>query len=115
MVAFAAQIGLAARPTADGRYVFAFSRSGLLGFESGDGGGRVVISLTRPLPRPGDDMDARVLALAGPDLAEETFLHAGLTARDEALFALSIPESEFGLPAIERSLGRLIAAQDALG
>lgn len=115
---FAGAMGVLARENADGSFAFRFERSGDLSLlASGDGRpgneGPIMVSLSRPQPRPYPALAAALLARAGLEPATNFGVHAGL-ARDESLvLTLAIPRERFDLPTLESGFDRLVALFDA--
>ena len=112
--AFAASVGLPLVPASDGSYSFVFQRSGTLTLTSAGDGQRTVLSLAvRPL-RLDEEVEQRLLQLAGPDFTTERFMAAGLTRTGDAMFAVSIDDSEISLPTLETCMQQLFAARAAI-
>lgn len=107
---FAANLGLPARPAADGSYSFRFERSGTLTLTSAEDGVRTLVSLaTHPL-RMNEDLEARILLLAGPDRTTGRMMSAGVTKDGGAMFAVSVDDGEMSLPTLETCLQQLMTA-----
>jgi hypothetical protein len=111
---FAANMGLAAQPAADGSYSFIFERSGTLTLTSASDGERTLVSLMGAPGRMDEEIESRLLALAGPDITTSRFLSTGLTRDGIALFAVSIDDGEMGLPILEVCIQQLLAARMAI-
>lgn len=111
---FAAQLGISTMPASDGSHSFLFESSGLLTFTAGSRN-QVIMSLARRPRMMNDAVKARALSMAGPDASGSMFLHAGLAANDQIVFALVLEAEDFTLPAIESGLQRLLPASAAIG
>jgi hypothetical protein len=111
---FAANLGLPAQPALDGSYSFVFERSGMLTLTSSTDGERVLLSLFMQPSRLDEDVERRLLDLAGPDITTNRFLSVGLTRDGGALFAVGIDDAEMGLPVLDTCLQQLMAARSAV-
>lgn len=111
---FAASVGLAAQPAADGSYSFVFERSGTLTLTSANDGERTLVSLTGTPGRMDEEIESRLFALAGPDVTTGRFLSTGLTRDGVALFAVNVDDSEMDLPMLEVCIQQLLAARTAI-
>ncbi|MDC9823033.1 hypothetical protein PRN20_04755 [Devosia sp. ZB163] len=111
---FAASLQLPLTPAADGSYSFVFERSGTLTLTSTDDGQRTLLSLAARPHRLDEEIEQRLLALAGPDFTSERFLSTGLTRDGEAMFVVSIDDSEISLPTLETCMQQLFAARSAI-
>lgn len=112
---FAASIGLPLTPAADGSYSFVFERSGTLTLTSAEDGQRTLLSLAARPHRLDEEIEQRLLALAGPDITSERFLSTGLTRNGEAMFVVSIDDGDISLPTLETCMQQLFAARAAIG
>lgn len=113
--AFAASLDLPAKPARDGSYSFVFQRSGTLTLTASRDGARVLASLSRMVPRINEDVERRILALAGPDVTTQRLLSAGIGRDGSVIVAVSIDDDELSLPVLETSIQQLMAAQAAVG
>ncbi|MDO1583193.1 hypothetical protein [Rhizobium oryzicola] len=110
---FAAQLGMTTKPAPDGSHSFRFEISGLLTFTAGSRN-RVVISLARKPAIMSDAVKTSALMMAGLDPGGHHFLHVGLAANDQLVFAVMMNAEDFTLPAIESALQRLLPASAAI-
>jgi type III secretion system chaperone SycN len=113
--AFAANMGLSAQPAPDGSYSFVFERSGTLTLTSATDGERTLVSLRGTPGRIDEEIESRLLALAGPDVTTGRFLSTGLMRDGAALFAVGIDDREMDLPVMEVCIQQLMAARAAAG
>jgi type III secretion system chaperone SycN len=111
---FAAQLGLPARPAADGSFGFVFARTGTLTVTPAQGGRRIVVSLARKAARVEPALLLRLLGAGGHDPATGRLIHAGLAPDDEIHLALSFAEADFDLPALDAGFQQLAALHDRL-
>ena len=111
---FAASLRLPLSAAADGSYSFVFERSGTLTLTSAEDGQRTLLSLAARPHRLDEEIEQRLLALAGPDITSERFLSTGLTRDGEAMFVVGINDSEIDLPTLERCMQQLFAARAAI-
>lgn len=113
IAAFAAQLGVSARPARDGTFSFRFSEAGTLTLTPSADGERSCVTLAR---RP-DRLDAAamgaILAEAGWDPALGTLVQAGLTADGELLLTVGLARDALSLPAMEAALQALMAKSRA--
>jgi type III secretion system chaperone SycN len=107
---FAANLGVPARPARDGSYSFRFERSGTLTLTASEDGARALLSLATAPLRVSEDLEWRILSLAGPDVTTGRFLSAGLARDGSAMFAVGVDEEEMSLPALETCLQQLMQA-----
>lgn len=111
---FAANLGLPARAAPDGSYSFVFEDTGLLTFTSSRDGTRTVLSLFDVPDRIDDQFALQLLELAGPDRSTGRFLSVGLPREGGIMLAVSVEDSEMGLPTLDTCLQQLMAAREAL-
>ena len=111
---FAGTFGLQARENSDGSFGFEFSDSGRLSVTPDADGRRILISLTRRIILDGVVALARVAALARP-LPDGRVVQAGLTSSDQPVLVISIDESRFDLPALDRALTDMRAIYAGIG
>jgi len=109
--ALAASLSLPLAPAADGSYSFVFERSGTLTLTSARDGQRTLLSLAAQPYRLDEDVEQRLLRLAGPDATTDRFLSTGLTRKGEMMFAVSIDDTEISLPMLETCMQQLFAAR----
>ena len=112
--AFAGSLGVPLTPAPDGSYSFVFERSGTLTLTSASDGERTLVSLAVRPHRLDQEIEARLLALAGPDMTTERFLSTGLTRHGEAMFVVSIDDGEISLPVLETCMQQIFAARAAI-
>lgn len=113
--ALAGSLGLPANPAADGSYSFVFQRSGTLTLTSAADGRRTLVSLAAQPYRLDEELERRLLELAGPDITTDRFLSTGITRKGEAMFAISVDDTEISLPTLETCMQQLFAARAAMG
>lgn len=112
--AFAASMGLPARPSADGSFNFEFSRSGDLSLTGSEDGEHLLVSLARNPERRDPDLEQRVLSRAGFDPTTQSFLHSAMDS-DGALFhVVEIAANDIDLPTLDAALRRLMEAHESL-
>jgi type III secretion system chaperone SycN len=112
--AFAASLGLPARPARDGSFTFVFERSGTLSLTPAEDGAQALVSLARRPARSDSNLERRALARAGLDPATNRYLHAGLAGDGSVVFAIGIDDTALDLPTLESCLRELNAAHDAI-
>lgn len=111
---FAASMNIVARPAADGSYSFVFQHSGTLTFTATSADDMTLLSLHVPLPFINEDMELRLMQLAGPERSTNRFLSVGITRNGEAMLVVKIGDQEMNQPQIETCLQQLFAARDAI-
>lgn len=111
---FAASLGVPLTPATDGSYSFVFERSGTLTLTSAADGERTLVSLAARPHRLDQEIEQRLLALAGPDMTTERFLSTGVTRDGEAMFVVSIGDSEISLSVLETCMQQIFAARAAI-
>ncbi|WP_378941118.1 hypothetical protein [Mesorhizobium sp. ANAO-SY3R2] len=111
---FAASMNVVARPAVDGSYSFVFERSGTLTFTSSPSGDATLLSLHVPLRALNEDMELRLVRLAGPEISTDRFLSVGVTRDGGAMLVVKIGDDEMSLPQLETCLQQLLAARAAL-
>lgn len=112
--AFAENLGLVAKPAPDGSYGFIFAKSGLLSFVASQDEARVVVCLVRPSSQVNLSTPIRFFRLAGLDPATSNFVHAGISADNNCVLAISLEESRFDMQSIFETLSRLTDLYDSL-
>jgi hypothetical protein len=112
--ALASSLGLPLTGASDGSYSFVFERSGTLTLTSARDGQRTLLSLSAQPYRLDEDVERRLLGLAGPDITTDRFLSTGLTRKGEMMFAISIDDTEISLPTLETCMQQLFAARSTI-
>lgn len=111
---FATSLGLPLTPAQDGSYSFVFERSGTLTLTSAADGERTLVSLAARPHRLDQEIEQRLLSLAGPDMTTDRFLSTGVTRDGEAMFVVSIGDGEISLPVLETCMQQIFAARAAI-
>lgn len=111
----AASLGLPLVPAADGSYSFVFQRSGTLTLTSAADGQRTLVSLSARPTRLDEEIEQRLLEMAGPEITTDRFLSTGLTRDGQVMFVVGIHDSEISLPTLETCMQQLFAARAAIG
>src|SRR4051794_6859335 len=103
----AASLGLPLVPASDGSYSFMFEQSGRLSLTSAAAGDRTVVSLSMRPHRLDEEVEQRLLALAGPDITSNRLLSTGVTRDGSVIFAVSVDDGEMSLPMLETCMQQL--------
>ena len=110
---FASNLGLDARPAADGSYNFVFERLGTLSIMPTDREAGALIALTRAPRSNSADYERKLLAAGGIDPDTNELIYSAITEDGSHVFAVDFDEARWSLPELDGTLGRLAGFHDA--